>query len=175
MGYFDGLTGCYFKTSADGGKLYFPWGFWGRGYAIASESDYLRLRRQLTAYTVVSLVVSLAPMIIWDRFDVGVAMAVICLIFYAVWSRSLRAGLRAADERMTMQESLTSQGTAFGPLILWSTVVVALVFVVGGIFLLVIDQESRMTGLLAVAFFGFCAAAAAYMLVRRGRASTIRT
>jgi hypothetical protein len=56
MGYFDALTSGYFKTAPDGRKLFFPWGVLGRGYTINSEPDYERLRRQVKAYTVVSLV-----------------------------------------------------------------------------------------------------------------------
>jgi hypothetical protein len=36
--------------------LFFPWGVLGRGYTIDSEQDYERLRRQVKAYTIVSLV-----------------------------------------------------------------------------------------------------------------------
>ncbi len=37
-GYFNALTAGYFKTGADGRKLFFPWGTMGRGYAIPSVS-----------------------------------------------------------------------------------------------------------------------------------------
>ena len=47
MGYFDALTSSYFKTAADGRKLFFPWGVLGRGYLFDSDRDYERLRRQL--------------------------------------------------------------------------------------------------------------------------------
>ena len=56
MGYFDALTSGYFKTTPEGRKLFFPSGVLGRGYAIKSQQDYERLRRQVKAYTIVSLV-----------------------------------------------------------------------------------------------------------------------
>ena len=56
MGYFDGLTSGSFKTAQDGRRLFFPWGVLGSGYAIASEQDYQRLRRQVKAYMVAMLV-----------------------------------------------------------------------------------------------------------------------
>ena len=37
-GYFNALTSGYFKTGADGRKLFFPWGIFGSGYAIPSDA-----------------------------------------------------------------------------------------------------------------------------------------
>jgi hypothetical protein len=56
MGYFDALTSGYCKTAPDGRKLFFPRGVLGRAYAIDSQQDYERLRRQVKTYTIVSLV-----------------------------------------------------------------------------------------------------------------------
>jgi hypothetical protein len=48
MGEFDALLGgSNFKTASDGSRLFFPWAPSGRGYVIASERDYHRLRRQI--------------------------------------------------------------------------------------------------------------------------------
>ena len=52
-GYFDALISGYFKTARDGRKLFYPWGAMGRGYAIASDRDYERLRRRIKIYQVV--------------------------------------------------------------------------------------------------------------------------
>ena len=56
MGYFDALTSGYFKTAPDGRKLFFPWGVLGPRLHHRLEQDYERLRRQVKAYTIVSLV-----------------------------------------------------------------------------------------------------------------------
>ena len=52
LGWYDFLANRFFKTAPDGRKLFFAWGVWGRGYIVASEHDYLRLRRQIKVYMV---------------------------------------------------------------------------------------------------------------------------
>jgi hypothetical protein len=47
MGSFDAMTNRYFKSAQDGSKLFFPWGMLGRGYVVASDEDYERMRHQL--------------------------------------------------------------------------------------------------------------------------------
>src|SRR5664279_580266 len=56
MGYFDALMSSWFKTLPDGCKLFYPRGVWGRGYIVASEQDYIRLRQKIKVYLIVMLV-----------------------------------------------------------------------------------------------------------------------
>src|ERR1039457_6901337 len=69
MGYFDALMSSWFKTLPDGRKLFYPRGAWGRGYIIASEQDYKRLRQQIKVYLIVMVVLmigaSVSPGYLW--------------------------------------------------------------------------------------------------------------
>ena len=122
MGYFDALTSGYFKTAPDGRKLFFPWGVLGRGYTIDSEQDYERLRRQVKAYTIVSLVLIVAVTAL-QAYVGAVVIGTLLIAFYlgdalsAAWpagvgrttvaagqhdlagARSQRAGEKAPPER----------------------------------------------------------------------------
>jgi Ca2+/Na+ antiporter len=173
MGYFDALTSSCFKTAQDGRKLFFPWGVWGRGYAVASEQDYERLRRQVKAYMVVALV----PIIVTAALQAYVGALVIGVLlvaFYLVWMRFLLRGLLPSDERLSVQGSMTAQARAHSAAGLWFLEIGALAFVGLGIVIIVIDPGNWLIALGSIVFFGFCAAVGARMLVLRRRAATSR-
>ena len=88
MGYFDALTSGYFKTAPDGRKLFFPWGILGRGYTIDSDPDYERLRRQVKAYTIVSLVLIVGVTAL-QAYVGAVVIGALLIAFYLGWLRYL--------------------------------------------------------------------------------------
>jgi uncharacterized membrane protein len=151
--------------------LFFPWGVWGRGYAVASEQDYERLRRQVKAYMVVALV----PIIVTAALQAYVGALVIGVLlvaFYLVWMRFLLRGLLPSDERLSVQGSMTAQARAHSAAGLWFLEIGALAFVGLGIVIIVIDPGNWLIALGSIVFFGFCAAVGARMLVLRRRATT---
>ncbi|KYG19431.1 hypothetical protein SE92_03455 [Bradyrhizobium sp. AT1] len=171
MGYFEGLASSSFKTTEDGRRLFFPWGALGRGYAIGSEERYGRLRKQVKAYMVVSLLpVILAP-IIFHGYTISFASAAISLAFYLAWMWVLLPRLEAADEGLSLKESMTSQARAHGPVVLWPLTIGSLVFVAGGLLMSVGETGSRMIGLAVTLFFGLCAAMNIWLLMLRRKAT----
>jgi predicted lysophospholipase L1 biosynthesis ABC-type transport system permease subunit len=170
MGYFDALTSAYFKTAQDGRKLFFPWGMWGRGYVIPSEQDDARLRRQMKAFTVISLalIVGVVSVQTWPWI---LALCALIVVFQLFWTRHLARGLQPSSERLSMTESITAQARAHGPVGLWVLEIASLVFVAGGLIILIADPDNWMIALGTIAFFGLCAAVFATMLALRGRAS----
>jgi hypothetical protein len=170
MGYFDGLTSGNFKTAHNGQKLFFPWGYLGRGYVIGSEPEAERLHRQIKAYYVV-LIGAIIATSIGHAFIVSAAVAAFGIAFYAIWARRRAAGLQPADEVMSFRESSASQARAYGAGRLWLLEICSLLFVAGGIFIYVSDPTNRPMALLTLIFFGACAVAIGYMLVIRRRTS----
>ena len=79
MGYFEALASSSFKTAADGSRLFFPSGRRGRGYVIASERDYQRLRRQIKTY-----LVSLFGAFVLLRHFIGTGNTYVALAVIAV-------------------------------------------------------------------------------------------
>ena len=175
MGYFDGLTEGQFKIAEDGRRLFFPRGFWGRGYVVNSESEFQRLRRRMKIYQAVALVLIIAAVVPrqYNPYLV-IAVALLVIVFYLVWSRSLVARLQPAEDRLRWRETSAAQARAFGPFALWFLEIVALAFVAVGIALLLTDPTSRLLAIGTIAFFGLCAASGAYLLVLRGRTMSTR-
>src|ERR1700751_5728922 len=144
MGYFDGLTEGQFKIAEDGRRLFFPRGFWGRGYVVESESEFQRLRRQMKIYQAVALVLVIAAVVPrqYNPYLV-IAVALLLIVFHLVWSRSLVARLQPVEDRLRFQETSAAQARAFGPFVLWFLEIVALAFVAVGSAIWLTDQRRR--------------------------------
>lgn len=180
MGYFDALTSASFKTAADGSRLFFPYGIWGRGYAIPSEQDYGRLQRQLKTYYAVmftliiggSLLVRIIDLSLLQTYVAEGVVVAVLLGFHQVWMRSVRRRLQPSNEALSLQESLTTQARLAGPAVLWSLEIISLIFVGGGIAMLISDPSNWLAALAATVFFGACSALTARMILLRRRAAS---
>jgi hypothetical protein len=172
MGYFEGLTSSSFKTTQDGRRLFFPWGVLGSGYAIASEQDYQRLRRQVKAYMIVALVLILA-FSSFQGYLVSLFVAALVLTFYLIWMWHLLRRLKVSDERLSLQESMTSGAQGHGAVVLWLLEIGSLAFVCGGIFMLIVDPKQWLVALASIFFFGLCSAKIARMLVLQRRSAGV--
>jgi hypothetical protein len=158
MGYFDALTNSSFKTTPDGHRLFFPWGIWSRGYVIASDQDYDRLRQQMKIYYIVSLVLIIGSIV--AKIYVGaIIIAALLLGFYLAWMWSLVPRLQPSHERLSLQESMTSQARLHNAVVLWLLEIAMLAFVCGGVLNLIFDPSNWLIALPSISFFGLCAVA----------------
>jgi hypothetical protein len=169
MGYFDGLTSGSFKTTEDGRKLFFPWGYLGRGYTIASDEDYNRLRLQTKIYLMVALTVIVCSAFLRVKVN-PIGLGAILIASYAVWTLYQVRRLQPANESLSLRESMTTRGVAFGPVVLWLLEICSLVLVGSGIAIFFIEPGSWLASLASILFFGVCAAAFAWMLFLRRKA-----
>jgi hypothetical protein len=171
MGFFNALTSSGFKTGQDGRKLFFPWGVLGRGYIIDSEPSYERLRRQVKAWMIVSLV-----LIIGSNSLVGALASFVVtgllIGFYLIWMLFLLGRFNRSDEGLSLRERTTTQARAYSLVVLWLLEIGSLGFVVIGITMFVVDPRNWLVGLASILFFGLCATMATYMLVLRYRSAT---
>ena len=104
----------------------------------------------------------------------AVVLGALLIAFYLGWMRYLLRGLQASDERLSLQDSMTSQARAHSVTGLWLLQIGALAFVALGIFILVVDPDSWLVAFGSIVFFGLCAGFAARLLVLRRRAATGR-
>jgi len=168
MGYFDALTSSCFKTAQDGRRLFFPFGILGRGYVIASEQDYERLRSRLKVYTAVGLVLIIGSGALLG-YAGSFAIALVLIAFYIVWLRYLLRGLQSSNESLSLKDSTTSQALAHNAVTLWLLEVGALAFVVLGIVILAVNPRNWLIAITSIVFFGLCAASFTRMLMLRRR------
>jgi hypothetical protein len=168
MGYFDGLTSGSFKTTPDGRRLFYPWGYLGRGYVLPSDDTADRLRRQLKTYYIVMLVAIVGAS--GFRAFTSAVVAGVCIVFYAIWASRQVAGLQPAGEAMSFRESSAAQARTFGARTLWLLEISSLLFVAAGIFMYLTDPAKWPMALVTTIFFGCCAASIGYMILVRWRA-----
>jgi Ca2+/Na+ antiporter len=169
-GYFNALVSGYFKTAADGGKLFFPWGVYGRGYIIPSEQDYEQLHRQLK----ISMIAVLALIFCFVTVRLYVfsfVVATLATIFYVAWASYLTRGLRPSDERMSLRENMVTQARTHNATTLWLMEVASLAFMAFGLVMLFASPDKWLVALFVTILFGFSAAAIAHLIVLRWRTS----
>jgi hypothetical protein len=169
-GYSNALTSTYFKTTPDGRRLFYPWGAMSRGYAIPSEDLYNRLHRRIKIYQVVSLVAIIGA-VVAQYYLASFVIATLLIATYAAWTPYLVRGLQPSDVRLSRQESMTTQARVHGAVGLWLLEIAALVFVAGGVAMLVLEPGRWLTALAVIVFFGLCAAVGVRMLVLHRRAA----
>jgi len=179
MGYFDALTSSSFKKASDGHWLFFPHGILGRGCILESEQAYETLRRRFKAYIFITLVLVIGASAL-HRYAAAIVLGLLYSAFYEVWTRFQRRGLQQSDERLSLEESMTSQAVGHNAVTLWLFEIGALVFVGFGIFFLVMtsaDHRDWLVVLASTIFFGICAVVFGCMLVvrRRSRAANVQS
>ena len=168
MGYFDGLTSGYFKTTREGSRLFFPWGVWGRGYVVGSELDYERLRGQIKIFVIAGMALMLGAVAL-QRFLAGLLVLAALYVFYLVWTRYLVHGLQQSDERLSVRESMNSQAKEQSPILLWVAEIGSIVLVAASLLIFALDPDKWLVATAGLVVFGLCAAATTFMLVLRWR------
>src|SRR4029077_17532932 len=97
--------------------------------------------------------------------------ATLLIAFYIGWTRVLLRDLQASNEKLSLNESITSQALAHRDWVLWLLATSSLVFVIGGIAIIIIDPRNWLAGVGGIVFFGLCGAVFLRMLIVRNRQS----
>ena len=166
--YSDLLTTGYIKTGADGRKIFYPWGIFGRGYVFPSDAASERLNDLLKIYTVIALSIIL-PVAAPGHYFAAVILTALSLVFYVVWTSFEVRKLQRTDEKLAYSEGMTNMARLMPGWLLWICEISALLFVVGGIVMLITQPSQWMIALGSIVLFGFCGVVDAFMLVQRRR------
>lgn len=153
-----------FKTGRDGRKLFFPWGPRSTSFVIPTEERYWRLRLQVAAYSIVSLLLIVGAAI-WLPFYVTLGVAIATGMIYSAWTPYLVRGLELSAERISQREALAAQPVVM----LWLVELAALTFVAAGVMILIVNPGKWMVALAAIVPFGACAVMVARALLLRRR------
>jgi hypothetical protein len=95
----DAMNATTFKITADGRRLFFPWGRWGRSYEVESEDDYKTLRWRINLCTGIGLALISAAIGLSGFLAAFIALAV-WTAFYAAWMRYLLPTLKPSNEKL---------------------------------------------------------------------------
>src|SRR6185312_739703 len=109
--------------------------------------------QQVKTYMMVSLFLILAPALFHDYVVLSALVVLPLIAFYFVWMWYLLRRLEVTRESLSFQESMVSQARAHGVVVLWLLNIASLAFVVGGIWMLVVEPSRRLVALGSVFFF----------------------
>jgi len=167
MGYFDALAASSFKDLENGKRAFYPWGRFGKGYELQTEEQYEAIKRTIIRgyVTIVPLAILAGALRLWIVIAVVVPIA---LVAYVLVLRRLTRGLPTTREKLTFKDTSETQARRQSPVLLWSMLILSLLFVAGGIALIAMTEE-LLIGLLCTGFFGACAALYVWMLLLRRR------
>ena len=138
-----------------------------------------RMRWQSLVYKIVGLVL-LAGTLAW-LFSWRLGTALVFAAFFVVTDmvctrnshraqmRSLLRGVQPSNKEWGQEYSLASQARTQSAAVIWSMEVASLALVGCGLGILVTDPGQWLMALVAIGFFGLCAAVNTYMLVLRWR------
>jgi hypothetical protein len=88
-----------FKITADGRRIFFPWGRLGRSYEVESEEDYKTLRWRINLCTGIGLALMSAAVGLSGFLAMLIVMAV-WIAFYAAWMWYLLPTLKPSNEKL---------------------------------------------------------------------------
>jgi hypothetical protein len=162
----DAYLGAPFKTAADGGRLFFPWGAFGRGYVIPTEEDFERLRRRMKYALIVPLPIFFVAFI-WKGV---VGVGAIALLFFVVWTCWLHLECRrfqVTHEQLTFSENLVKQARIYNVRTLWLMEISALTFAGVAFAKLLRDTSDWLQDVTLLALFSCCAFVCARMLIAK--------
>jgi hypothetical protein len=166
--YTDFLTAGCMKTDADGRKVFYPWGIFGSGYAFPSDAAYERLNDLLKIYMIVMFVL-IVPVVSARQYVAAAIVAALTMAFQLIWTRIELRKLQRVEGKLTYGEALTNMARVIPGWFLWTCEIGSLVFVAGGFLMLVTEPSRWMAAVFAILFFGTCAVAYTFMLVKRRR------
>ncbi len=134
------------------------------------SKDQQRLLRQVNTFTIAALVLIVGACAV-GAYIAAALIAAAFVVFYLFWVRRLTAGLEPSSERLSMQESFTSQAMAHSPKHLWAMEIASIALLFCAIAMLGIEPDNRLTAIAAIAFFGLTTASFSWMLIIRRRAT----
>ena len=97
----------------------------------------------------------------------GLVAAALLIAGYIGWTWYLLPDLQVSNENLSLNESMKSQALTHSGWVLWLLAICSLVFVIGGIAMIIIDPRNWLTGAGGIVFFGLSAAVFLRMIALR--------
>lgn len=153
MSILDSIVDPYFEKTDTGKTIFYPWGFIGKGYEVASELQRSGLRSTLKAL-VVGLFLLMAACFQLNNWVYPAALTALSFVVYSVWSYSVTRGMPVSPERPGYYESIRDNLKYHGT----GSLVIFLLFIfmlcVGSGLMAYFEPEKRIVGSLGVLLFG---------------------
>ncbi len=165
MAFFDKLSTLWFKTDSQGRELYFPDGFFGKGYILPDPMTKEKALKFHKRYSVIGFVAGLFVGMVLVSYDplsyIKIPVVIGFLgLFIAIFTwgkRKITANLEISEERLTFKENLADFVSGVHVFWLWLLVIVSLLFIGLSILLFLNEPEKPWILLYGLIPFGPCA------------------
>jgi hypothetical protein len=141
-----------FKTTADGRRLFYPWGIFSRGYVIdAGEQE--RLANQFALFAAGLVVLLIIGLPLW-----GLSGDLVVVVFacggYAAYTRSLASRLTPSDEPYSATDAYRSVAQKLGPKGLRNAMIAGAGLIALGLLAMPAGPDQLVLGLIMVLLGG---------------------
>ncbi len=151
MGYFDALTSAQFKTTPEGIKIFYPYGYIGRGFIIPTETDYEDLRRSARNMWVAVIVLIVAAVLLMEIPFIPLILLVVYLGGYILWARAKTRNLVPTKEKLTYGEAISNETIKLSLGLLWFFEIVSVSLALFGIVLLFVSPGYTIYAVVMIA------------------------
>ena len=108
MSFLDAKSNALFKTDVNGSLLFYPRGYWGKGYVLPDEEAKIKIKGFVKKYMAIALLVIFGSVALLGSEVNPLVWLPVLLTFYFVRLGKFTEGLPVSKERLTFLESITN-------------------------------------------------------------------
>lgn len=112
MGCLDAKSETLFKTDVNGSLLFYPRGYWGKGYVLPDEETKIKIKQFIKKYMAIALLVIFGSVVLLGSEINPLVWLPVLLTFYFVRLGKFTKGLAVSNEKLTFRESMTHSAKA---------------------------------------------------------------
>ena len=153
MGILKAISSSSFKIDDKGRTCFFPYGIFGKGILINTDSKKNKIERFLRFYYTIgffTILVSLQFSLIASIFF----FILLCLLYRIVISNMTMGLPVSTTTKLTINDTMKTQAVEYNYLFLGLMFICAIIFVILGIFVVFQIPDKLLVGLSAILFFG---------------------
>lgn len=168
MGYFEAISESYFRRNTEGQILFYPWGFFGKGYIVPDEEQKKILIKFFKRAGIVSLLYTYLVLFISKRFGfiIGFGFFILYTFAYYIVVQTLTRKFEKTEEKLPVLEFYANQSRSLSYLNIVLLGLGSLLFIVAGVWL-IINGKKLGIGILTIIFFGMCFIVSLYQLKKK--------
>ena len=155
MGYFGEFIDISFKKDEKGRTIFYPWGIFGRGYILPDDKKDIIRKKLKRSYQVFLTLVILTEIFVSSWVSIFFVLLLVGVL--AIFNKRLVRGLEISPVKLTVSDTRSTLVHSQSLITTWFLEICSLLFVLAGIFILVISPNEWFIAILSISLFGFSA------------------
>lgn len=108
MAYFSRLTDMSFRTDSEGRIVFFPWGYFGKGYILRDKSQEMKIRKSITTGNIIGLSLVFIIGVILKLWLVGLLLLPFVIVIWSLLVKGFTKGLEISTLEYSVQSNTES-------------------------------------------------------------------